>query len=193
MNSRHFYVDPRPEGDHDTCPFLRRIARRFVNWFGRDRLPLWIQKIVTVASSSGNVHYKPLQDHSLREICGPMTVISANLWHDWPRFKILENRLEKFAQLVIQESADLILVQELVRTPHFHAAEWLAERLNMGFLYSRVNGSEKIGFEEGLGIFSRFPLIHLPLLRQVSKGCNPFVHAFLKVHKSALTPYQGKH
>lgn len=187
MNSRHIYINPRPEGDHDTCPFVRKIVRRFVNWLGRDRLPIWMQKIVTVAGSSGTVHYKPLPESASRDICSVMTVISANLWHDWPRFKILEERLEKFAQLVIEESADLVLVQELVRIPHFFAAEWLAERLNMGFLYSRVNGSEKIGFEEGLGIFSRFPLIHLPILRQVSKGCNPFVRRMI-LGSNLLTP-----
>jgi endonuclease/exonuclease/phosphatase family metal-dependent hydrolase len=37
--------------------------------------------------------------------------------------------------------------------------EWLADRLGMGYTYVRVNGHEpEIGFEEGLAVFSRFPL-----------------------------------
>jgi endonuclease/exonuclease/phosphatase family metal-dependent hydrolase len=45
----------------------------------------------------------------------------------------------------------------------------------MSYVYSRSNGSEYIGFEEGLGVFSRFPLVRQPLIRQVSRTANPFV------------------
>ena len=44
----------------------------------------------------------------------------------------------------------------------------------MAYVYSRANGSEKIGFEEGLSVFSRFPLKRLPHVRQVGRTCNPF-------------------
>ena len=103
-------------------------------------------------------------------------MLSANLWHDWPRFKDLEKRLEAFAELAESERADLILLQELARTPSFHADVWLAERLHMAYVYSRANGSQKIGFEEGLGVYSRFPLKRLPHVRQMGMGksSNPF-------------------
>jgi endonuclease/exonuclease/phosphatase family metal-dependent hydrolase len=102
------------------------------------------------------------------------TVLSANLWHDWPRFRDLERRLESFAKLIESEGVDLILLQELARTPSFKSDEWMAGRLQMAYVYSRANGSQKLGFEEGLGVFSRFPLKHLPHVRQMGRSCNPF-------------------
>ncbi|HLE90653.1 MAG TPA: endonuclease/exonuclease/phosphatase family protein [Anaerolineales bacterium] len=108
------------------------------------------------------------------EGCGVFTVLSANLWHDWPRFRGLEKRLESFAELVESEGADLILLQEVARTQSFEADKWLADRLKMAYVYSRANGSRKIGFEEGLGVFSRFPLKRLPHVRQMGRTCNPF-------------------
>jgi endonuclease/exonuclease/phosphatase family metal-dependent hydrolase len=44
----------------------------------------------------------------------------------------------------------------------------------MAYVYSRANGSTRIGFEEGLGVFSRFPLKRLPHVRQMGRTCNPF-------------------
>lgn len=106
--------------------------------------------------------------------CGVMSVMSANLWHDWPRFKDLEKRLEAFAALAESERTDLLLLQEVARIPSFHADEWLAERLKMAYVYSRANGSQRLGFEEGLGVYSRFPLKRLPYIRQMGQAHNPF-------------------
>jgi endonuclease/exonuclease/phosphatase family metal-dependent hydrolase len=108
------------------------------------------------------------------EGCGIFTVVSANLWHDWPRFRDLEKRLGLFASLIESEGADLILLQEVARTPFLQVDEWLAQRFQMAYVYSRVNGSRKIGFEEGLGVYSRFPLKRLPHVRQMGQACNPF-------------------
>jgi endonuclease/exonuclease/phosphatase family metal-dependent hydrolase len=69
---------------------------------------------------------------------------------------------------------DLVLLQEIARTKNFKADEWLAKRLNMAYVYSRANGSQKIGFEEGLGVYSRFPLNRLPYIRQMGPAHNPF-------------------
>ena len=46
----------------------------------------------------------------------------------------------------------------------------------MAYVYSRANGSQKIGFEEGLGVYSRFPLKRLPHVRQMGmrRSGNPF-------------------
>lgn len=108
--------------------------------------------------------------------CQVLTVISANLWHDWPQFRRLEQRLEAFAHLVEDHQADILLLQEVSRTARFSADEWLARRLGMAYTYSRANGDrEGIGFEEGLAVFSRHPL-EKPVMRQLSSPSNQFVH-----------------
>jgi endonuclease/exonuclease/phosphatase family metal-dependent hydrolase len=97
--------------------------------------------------------------HKQSQHCGPLTIISANLWHDWPRYRELVQRLEAFARLVESEIADIILLQEVARTTKLKVDQWLAERLGMESVYARANGHEKgIGFEEGLAVLSRFPL-----------------------------------
>lgn len=89
-----------------------------------------------------------------------LTVLSANLWHDWPLGRKLPHRLEAFARLVEAENADVVLLQEVVRTADLFAGEWLADRLGMAYAYSRANGDESaIGFEEGLAILSRHPIL----------------------------------
>lgn len=103
-----------------------------------------------------------------------IVVLSANLWHDWPRYRRLSERLESFARLVEAERADVILLQEVARTSELRVDEWLANRLTMAYVYSRANGDEAaIGFEEGLAVFSRFPLTS-PRLRQLG-SVDPFV------------------
>ena len=105
-----------------------------------------------------------------------ITVLSANLWHDWPRHRRLLQRLEAFARLVEAEEVDILLLQEVARTPDVRTDQWLAERLNMAYVYSRANGHHKgIGFEEGLAVFSRFPL-KAPRLRHLEPSFKPFVH-----------------
>ena len=91
--------------------------------------------------------------------CKPITILSANLWHDWPRYRQLKPRLNAFANLVSAEMVDIILLQEVARTSKFKVDEWLSDRLGMGYTYVRANGHEsEIGFEEGLAVYSRFPL-----------------------------------
>jgi endonuclease/exonuclease/phosphatase family metal-dependent hydrolase len=103
-----------------------------------------------------------------------ITVVSANLWHDWPRHRRLENRLEAFARSIEEENADILLLQEVTRTRSLRVDEWLAERLGMAYVYSRANGhSSAIGFEEGLAIHSRYAL-HTPQLKQLEGELPPF-------------------
>jgi len=88
-----------------------------------------------------------------------ITLLSANLWHDYPKHRRQMERLEAFAQLVEQQNADIVMLQEVAHTSDLHADEWLAKRLRMSYFYSRANGNERaIGFEEGLAVLSRFPL-----------------------------------
>lgn len=99
-----------------------------------------------------------------------LTVLSANLWHDWPLRRKLPHRLETFARLVEAENADVVLLQEVVRTADLFAGEWLADRLGMAYAYSRANGDENaIGFEEGLAILSRHPIL-CPSTRHLGDG-----------------------
>ncbi|MGW8143606.1 MAG: endonuclease/exonuclease/phosphatase family protein [Anaerolineales bacterium] len=103
-----------------------------------------------------------------------VTILSANLCHDWPRKRGLISRLECFVELVEEQEADILLLQEIARTDEFYADEWLGEKLGMAYVYSRANGNVKnINFEEGLGVFSRFP-IEKPRLAQLSDYINPF-------------------
>jgi endonuclease/exonuclease/phosphatase family metal-dependent hydrolase len=109
-----------------------------------------------------------LSDHGI-------TVVSANLWHDWPFRRRLTDRLEAFAQLVESEGADVVLLQEVIRSPDINADEWLAHRLGMARVYTRANGDEStIGFEEGLAVLSRFP-IHAPQRRSLGAS-EGFLH-----------------
>jgi endonuclease/exonuclease/phosphatase family metal-dependent hydrolase len=103
-----------------------------------------------------------------------LTIISSNLYHGWPRQDNLLARLSSFAQLVEEQQADIILLQEVSRTPAFKADEWLSERLGFAYVYSRANGHQDIGFEEGVAVFSRFPL-RSPRLKEFSNRLNPFV------------------
>lgn len=157
------------------CQRVWSAVGRFLAKIGHDRLPQFVKIAMSVAEPAGWISLRNQPDQISVKECGVLTVLSANLWHDWPRYKNLEMRLESFARLVQSESVDLLLLQEVARTRFLHADQWLAQRLQMAYVYSRANGSEKIGFEEGLGVFSRFPLKRLPHLRHMGSKCNPFV------------------
>jgi endonuclease/exonuclease/phosphatase family metal-dependent hydrolase len=138
-------------------------------------LTQWVDKIIAVAEPAGRTFMSTIPSRNQNSDCRRLTILSANLWHDWPRFRNIEKRLDFFAGLVEKENADILLLQELARTPFLKTDVWLAERLNMSYVYSRANGSEHIGFEEGLGVFSRFNIKRFPFTRQVSRLNNPFI------------------
>lgn len=105
----------------------------------------------------------------------PITIVSANLWHDWPRYRLFSERLESFAGMIKAENADVVLLQEVSRRQDFHADHWLAEHLGMAYAYSRANGHESgIGFEEGLAVFSRYPIQQL-YIQQLGSAANLFI------------------
>jgi endonuclease/exonuclease/phosphatase family metal-dependent hydrolase len=134
----------------------------------------WAQKINSVAERAGRSSFLADPSRAVTNRGSTITVMSANLWHDWPRFWRQEQRLEAFSQLVEQEQVDILLLQEISRTPALRVDAWLGERLGMAYVYSRANGHQKIGFEEGLGIYSRFS-IRNPQLTQLGRRSNPFV------------------
>ena len=120
-----------------------------------------------------SVQVEPVQGKSGTG-CQGLTVISANLWHDFPKYRRMMDRLEAFARLVEEHQADVLLLQEVARTKKFWSDQWLAQRLGMAYVYSRANGHlAGIGFEEGLAVFSRYPL-NQPLLHQLSPVENRF-------------------
>jgi endonuclease/exonuclease/phosphatase family metal-dependent hydrolase len=123
--------------------------------------------------------------------CGEsITVLSANLWHDWPRRQRWPERLEAFARLVESVEADILLLQEVARAPGLAADRWLAGRLGMSAAYLRANGSvDAISFEEGPAILSRFPL-ERPGWRQLSHGVNPLVRR-VAIGAHSATPLGG--
>jgi endonuclease/exonuclease/phosphatase family metal-dependent hydrolase len=172
--AKDIYIKPHRQESTRPCRHLWLAVRRFLGWVGHDRLPEFAKVIVSVAKPAGRVTFQSEPYPVPVEGCGVLTVLSANLWHDWPRFRGLERRLESFAELVEAERVDLVLLQEVARTPSLKSDAWLAQRLQMAHVYSRANGSRKIGFEEGLGVFSRFPLKRLPHIQQMGRSCNPF-------------------
>jgi endonuclease/exonuclease/phosphatase family metal-dependent hydrolase len=93
-----------------------------------------------------------------------LTVLSANLRNPFARLfpgrrEALLPRLEAFALLAESERADILLCQEVGRNHDFHVDNWIARRLGMAYCYVRSNGDAgRIGREEGLAIFSRYPL-----------------------------------
>jgi endonuclease/exonuclease/phosphatase family metal-dependent hydrolase len=174
---RRKYFDPDPGIAGKVDPFsplwlrLEAITKKI----GIKSIIRWVDKIISVAGPVGPVFMSTIPTSAADGECRTLSVLSANLWHDWPRFRNIENRLESFAKLVEQEGIDLILLQEIARTPTIKVDNLLAERLNMSYVYSRANGSANIGFEEGLGVFSRFRMKRFPDIRQVGRVINPFV------------------
>jgi endonuclease/exonuclease/phosphatase family metal-dependent hydrolase len=118
-----------------------------------------------------------------------LVVMSANLWHDWPRFRRLEARLDAFSEMALDKQADILLLQEVASTSHLDSLERLAENLQMGYVYTRANGNTRIGFEEGLAIFSRYPIVH-PVLRRLGGPAAGLEHR-MALGAQVLTP-QGR-
>lgn len=182
-------INPGTHEQGEVDPFsrlwlkLESITRKL----GSKRLTRWADKIISVAEPTGKIFMSTVPASNTQKECRSLSVLSSNLWHDWPRFMNVEERLESFARLVEQENVDVLLLQEVARTRSLKVDNWLAERLNMSYVYSRANGSERIGFEEGLGVFSRFRMERFPHSRQVSRITNPFVHR-MALGVEILTP-----
>jgi len=159
----------------DACrrfPRLRQAARRLLHAASEQPVA---RQAAAVAEPPGRATLQCRPQQPLPPASGLITVVSANLWHDFPLYRRQEERLEHFAALVEGAGADILLLQEVSRRPGLQVDRWLAERLGMSFVYTRSNGHREIGFEEGLAIFSRFPFAAEPQLHQLSGRCNPFV------------------
>ncbi len=154
------HLEARPEGRAMSLIVgnLRRLGAKLVN--GSGRALSRIQALPAAWRFRDRLIVRPLPADARIPEGQRITVLSVNLWHDWPRHRRLPARLEALAQLIEREGADIILLQEVMRTPKFASDVWLADRLGMAYAYARANGHESaIGFEEGEAVFSRFPLI----------------------------------
>jgi endonuclease/exonuclease/phosphatase family metal-dependent hydrolase len=122
-------------------------------------LQRWVELIRQLTDPTVTIDVNTIPVHRIPAEGDPLTVVSANLWHDWPRYRDLPRRLESLACLIEDQGAQVVLLQEALRTPNLSASEWLAERLKMVYGYVRANGAEKaIGFEEGPAILTNLPV-----------------------------------
>jgi endonuclease/exonuclease/phosphatase family metal-dependent hydrolase len=150
-------------------------THRLLSLPGGRRLYLLLRRALSVAEPPGLISIRNAPQGKNGRGCDSLTILSANLWHDWPRYRRAGERLESFARLVEKVGADVLLLQEVARRPGFFTDELLHQRLGMACIYSRANGhAGGIGFEEGLAVFSRFPL-RSPRLQQLGSSRNPFV------------------
>jgi endonuclease/exonuclease/phosphatase family metal-dependent hydrolase len=89
---------------------------------------------------------------------GPLRVLSLNMLHGFPRFEHLDDRLDLIAAEIQRLDPDIVCLQE-VPWHWGSAAQELAERTGLNYLYMRANGNRwAILFEEGEAILSRYPL-----------------------------------
>lgn len=173
--AEEIFCDARPDCRASLVLRLREPARRLLHLPGLRALRPIARRLLAVSEPVGRalIRHRPVRVRRSSEV---VTVLSANLWHDWPRHRRLTERLEALARLIEAEAVDVALLQEVARTPDVRADEWLAERLGMAYIYTRANGHEAgLGFEEGLAIFSRFALAG-PRVRQLEPTPTPFVH-----------------
>ena len=167
-------LEARPDAGRAWYHVVAWLAGTLLALPGLERLQPVSRRIGAVTRDAGRVAVVGEPRRNPPDV-GPLTVVSANLWHDWPRQQRWPERLAAFADLVEAEEADVVLLQEVARTPILKADIWLAERLGLAMAYARANGDlDAIGFEEGVAILSRYPLRDLHL-RQLSQGRNPFV------------------
>jgi len=136
--------------------WLVKLARRLIQSPPLDR---GYNVLLRIFAAPDHLTFQAIPARPLSSRAAPLTVMTANLWHDWPRYRRQRARLEAFAQLVEQEGADLLLLQEVSRAGDFQADVWLADRLGMAHVYGQANGDQQHGdFEEGVAILSRYPL-----------------------------------
>jgi endonuclease/exonuclease/phosphatase family metal-dependent hydrolase len=169
------FLEVHPGAADAWYPTLARIVGAVLSVPGLNRaLPL-ARRVHAVAQPAGRatVVSQPRTSVAPHRPC--FTMLSANLWCDWPRQRRWPQRLEAVARLAEAEDVDLLFLQEVARTPALPADLWLSERLGMALAYARANGDvNAIGFEEGPAILSRYPLLQIHLA-QLSGGHNPLV------------------
>jgi endonuclease/exonuclease/phosphatase family metal-dependent hydrolase len=159
--------------------FLNKFKKWGRKYFSPDLLrvikPLAVQIFPSSESTTRVLIKNDPEPEVVNNTNGPISIMTVNLWHDWPRQRLMPQRLACLVDLVRDEQIDILLIQELSRTKKLIVDEWLNDKLGMAYVFSRANGSStSFGFEEGLAVFSRFPLRN-PRVAQLSEQNNPFV------------------
>ncbi|TFH35489.1 MAG: endonuclease/exonuclease/phosphatase family protein [Anaerolineales bacterium] len=154
----HRKSDTRPQGRVGVT-----LLESLIGWFLSVPIVRWVaaikRRVQRINHPIATIFSPPVSQDPPDLEDSPLTIVSANLWHDWPRFRQLPERLESFARMIEEQGAQVVLLQEALRTPQFSASDWLAERLNMSQVYVRANGHQSaIGFEEGAAVLTSFPL-----------------------------------
>jgi endonuclease/exonuclease/phosphatase family metal-dependent hydrolase len=170
---QELFFDLPPSGGLNWMLQLRPAVGRLLRLPVLGRLRPAARRAAAVAAPPGALSFRPQPTRPDPKSRPTMAVLSANLWHDWPRHRRLLPRLEAVAQLIENEDVGIALLQEVARTPDLRADAWLADRLGMAYVYSRANGHETAAaFEEGVAILSRYPL-SIPSLIEL-KPSTPF-------------------
>lgn len=182
------FLETHPDAAAAWYPPMARAVGRILSLPGLHRLLPAARRVHAVAHPAGWATVLPLPRTGPPPVRDGLTVLSANLWHDWPRQHRWTQRLEAVAQLVDAETVDIVLLQEVARTRSLKADLWLSDRLGMSLAYARANGDlEAIGFEEGLAILSRHPLSEIHL-HQLSSSRNPLTRR-MAIGADVLTPH----
>jgi len=137
-------------------PFNKRRWRVFIILF-ITAVFIWVLNVSKVGRPSGCLQEcasLPGSDE------GPLKIITWNILHGYPDFDDQKQRLKLVAETLKEQEADVILLQEVPYTwRDGGAAVFLAERLEMNYVFARANGNRwAILFEEGAAVLSRFPL-----------------------------------
>lgn len=90
----------------------------------------------------------------------PLRILSLNMFHGHPDFTQFEQRTALLSQEIGRLAPDILLLQEVPWvSQHALMAQQLAEQNGFNYVYLRANGNHQlIGFEEGVAIFSQYPL-----------------------------------
>jgi endonuclease/exonuclease/phosphatase family metal-dependent hydrolase len=167
---------------------LQPLIRRLLKLPGFRLLRPAARKVRAVTEPVGRLLVQRLPIFIRRAENRSITIISANLWHDFPQYRQCTQRLDSFAGMVEAEHADVVLLQEVSHRTDFHVDQSLSERLGMAYAYSRANGDEAgIGFEEGLAVLSSFPIQSL-YLQQLGSTGNAFVRR-MAMGAKVLSPW----
>lgn len=90
-----------------------------------------------------------------------LRVVDFNVLHGYPQFTDQEARFRDMLAALTALAPDILVLQEAWHTPaHGNLVERLGKELGFHHVYARANGSRRlIGFEEGAGILSRYPIL----------------------------------
>ncbi|MFW9817943.1 MAG: endonuclease/exonuclease/phosphatase family protein, partial [Candidatus Thorarchaeota archaeon] len=131
--SHELHIDPRlfdglsPQGLAGAFRRIKPYGRKLLGLPVLRSLYPTAKRFSDVAEPPGRLtaRHQPVTQRTQK--CRGLNVMSANLWHDWPLHRKATQRLEEFARLVETHAVDIILMQEVARTPNLRVDEWLSE------------------------------------------------------------------